>query len=322
MFGLFKKRPTRVMDQAIKAIYGDNPPRKSADVARAVRLAADDLLCGTTDQDRLVCLAKELDAGPIPYSTHDLAVSIALRIFKDADAGARDGLFAAQLTARLVSLEWAKEGKLAPALLAAFENTLYKLYRPGVSDHSQSEDMSAERLGEKFAELLNPTTMLATVQEWYPSAGPKAFVAVASLRIAGFRIGANQRTIVDSVDPRGLAEVHHSLIGMLVDKSMAHDDPAFGPYERVSEIMKLAVRLTEVFYANASSKPPKPIPHWFVGKEVCAFLQNGGGIANPEEIMTFAEFLSESMRATKQLLDELLDAGVRIVPGKSQSPGN
>ena len=30
--------------------------------------------------------------------------------------------------------------------------------------------------------------------------------------------------------------------------------------------------------------------------------------------MTFAEFLSESMRATKKLLDELLDAGIQIVP--------
>ncbi len=179
---------------------------------------------------------------------------------------------------------------------------------------SKRESVTADWLGDKFAEMLSPSAILATVQEWHPSAGPRAFVAVASLRVAGFRIGANQQSIVGRVDARALAEVHHSMIGALIDKSMSHDDPAFRPYERGSEIMKLAGTLTEVFYANTSSKPPRPIPHWFVGKEVCAFLQNGLGVPNPEEIMTFAEFLSESMGATKKLLDELLDAGIQIAP--------
>jgi hypothetical protein len=179
---------------------------------------------------------------------------------------------------------------------------------------SKRESVTAEWLGEKFAELLSPSAILATVQEWHPSAGPRAFVAVASLRVAGFRIGSNQQSIVRKVDSRPLAEVHHSMIGALIDKSLPHDDPDFRPNERASEIMKLAGILTDVFYANASSKPPQPIPHWFAGKEVCAFLQNGGGVPNPEEIMIFAEFLSESMGATKSLLDELLDARIKIVP--------
>ena len=69
MFVLFKKRSTSAMDELIKAVYGDKPPRKSVDVAQAVRLAAEDLLCGTTDQDRLMSLAKELYAGPSPTPT-------------------------------------------------------------------------------------------------------------------------------------------------------------------------------------------------------------------------------------------------------------
>lgn len=171
MFGFFKKRPANLMDQAIKAIYGEKPPRKSADVARAVRLAADDLLCTTTHPERLERLATELNASPIPYSTHDLAVSVALRIFKDADEAARAGLFTAQLKARLTALEWAKQGKLAPALLGAFEHTLYELYKPGVSDQPQKEVVSGDWLGEQFAEVLSPASMLATVQDWHPSAG-------------------------------------------------------------------------------------------------------------------------------------------------------
>jgi hypothetical protein len=210
MFGLFKKRPTSLMDRTIKAIYGDKPPRKSADVAQAVRLAADNLLCGTTDLDRLTSLAKELDASPIPYSTHDLAVSVALRTFKDADAAAREGLFTAQLTARLAALEWAKEGKVAPALLGAFEQTLYELYKPRANDQPQREVVRADSLGEQFAELLNPARMLKTVQEWYPSAGPNAFVAVASLRAAGFRIGASQQSIVSRHCGRPAASPDHS----------------------------------------------------------------------------------------------------------------
>jgi len=322
MFSFFKRRHPTLMDQTIKAIYGEKPPRKSANVAHAVKLAAGDLLCGTTNAERLAGLATELDAGPMPYSTHDLAVSIALRIFMDADEATRPALFNAQLHARLAALDWAKQGQLAPALLQAFEHTLYERYKPGMSDQPPNEVVSADWLGEQFAALLNPASMLAIVQERYPSADTKVFVAVASLRVAGFRIGSNQRSIVEKVDRSALAEVHHSLIGALVDKSISHDNPAFKPYERVAEIMKLTGMLTDLFYANASSKPPQPIPHWFVGKEACMFLQNGAGVPNPEEIMLFAEFLSNSMGATKNLFDELLDVGVSIRATASSSKGD
>jgi hypothetical protein len=35
LFGIFKKKPT-AMDGMIRAIYGDNPPAKSADLKRDV----------------------------------------------------------------------------------------------------------------------------------------------------------------------------------------------------------------------------------------------------------------------------------------------
>lgn len=172
MFRLFKKRSTSAMDQFIKVMYRDEPPRKSADVAEAVRLAADDLLCGTTDRDRLVSLAKELDAGPIPYSTHELAVSVALRIFKGAGAALREGLFTAQLTARLAALQWAKEGKVVPALLGAFEQTLYKLYKPGVNDQPQREVRAAwrrVRQGAKSYDCQDACDRARRVPSWFES---------------------------------------------------------------------------------------------------------------------------------------------------------
>jgi hypothetical protein len=139
MFGfLKKKRQPTLMDQFIKSVYGDNPPAKSADVDEAVRLAANELLQGAVSPASLAPLARQLADSPIPYSTHDLAVSVALRIFKDADEHARQGLFTAQLMARLTALQWAKEGKLVPALLGAFEQTLYELYKPSASEQRRS----------------------------------------------------------------------------------------------------------------------------------------------------------------------------------------
>jgi hypothetical protein len=134
IFGLFRTRTTSVLDQYIKIVYGDNPLRTPPDVVKAVQLAGDTLLRGTTDSERLMALAKELAAGPMPYSTHSLAVSVALNIFKVTPVSARKDLFLAQLSARMTVLDWANEGKVPTMLLATFEHTLYKLYKPGIID--------------------------------------------------------------------------------------------------------------------------------------------------------------------------------------------
>lgn len=185
----------------------------------------------------------------------------------------------------------------------------------------ERESVDASWLGEKIAEMFDASSMLELVRKWHGllSDDPRAFVAVASLRVAGFRIGSNQQSIVSRADPRAIAEVHHSFIGALIDKSIPHDSPSFRPYDRLADIMKLAGTLTDAFYANADSKPPLPIPHWFSGKEICMFLQSGNGAPNPEEVMRYADFLSESMRGTKKVLDELLDANVLIVQSQPKA---
>ena len=185
----------------------------------------------------------------------------------------------------------------------------------------EREVVNASWLGEQIAKILDPTSMLLLVQKWHDlsSDDPRAFVAVASLRVAGFRIGSNQQSVVSRVNRDAIAEVHHSLIGALVDASKSHSSSSFRPYDCLSEIMKLVGTLTAAFYANAHSKPPLPIPHWFAGREACLFLQNGLGTPNPEEVMTYADYLSESMRGTKKVLDELLDANVLIVQSQSKA---
>jgi hypothetical protein len=92
MFGWLSKKRTSssTMDELIRTIYGDRPPKKSADVRQAAVLAADVLLGGTFDRLAVVRIANELNNGPMPYSTHDLAVSVALNQFKSVPSENRD----------------------------------------------------------------------------------------------------------------------------------------------------------------------------------------------------------------------------------------
>ena len=114
------------MDALINTIYGDPPPAKRANVSEAIELASM-LLMNQVSNDKISGLAQELYQGPMPYSTHDLALSVALHFFKDTEYA--DQLRSAQLMARLLTLEWLQEGKVAPLLMKSFEETLYKMYK-------------------------------------------------------------------------------------------------------------------------------------------------------------------------------------------------
>ena len=128
MFGLFgKKKPETAMDVFIKTLYGDPPPPKRANLQEAIRLADENLLMGLVPNEQISSIAAQLNNGPIPYSTHDLAVSVALNFFKRAELN--QILSSAQLMARLSVMEWLSENKLAPLLVQSFEDTLYKLYK-------------------------------------------------------------------------------------------------------------------------------------------------------------------------------------------------
>ncbi|MFM6990145.1 MAG: hypothetical protein ACKOWD_02430 [Rhodoferax sp.] len=130
LFDLFgtKKKPETAMDVFIKAMYGDPPPPKRAKLSEAVDLA-NDLLMGEVAEREIVTLATQLNSGPIPYSTHDLALSVALNFFKDPSRISKLGT--AQLMARMSMIEWLQEKKVAPLLVQSVEDTLYKLYKPG-----------------------------------------------------------------------------------------------------------------------------------------------------------------------------------------------
>ena len=94
----------------------------------AVELAQKQLLMGLISPDEVMSVAIDLNDGPIPYSTHDLALSVALNLFKRPELV--QSLSEAQMVARLQMVEWLQEGLVAPMIAKSFEDTLYKLYLP------------------------------------------------------------------------------------------------------------------------------------------------------------------------------------------------
>lgn len=129
MFGFFskKKKPKNALDEFIFAVYGNPPPEKRARVGQAVQIA-NELLLGLIDEKEVSQKAIELNDGPIPYSTHDLGLSVAFGFLKNPENSSR--FFEAQLLFRMRMVEWMQEGLVAPPLAQSFENVLYKIYKP------------------------------------------------------------------------------------------------------------------------------------------------------------------------------------------------
>jgi hypothetical protein len=134
MFGLFKRKPSTAMDALIRAVYGPNPPRKSADLERSVTIAHEDVLFERVSLAEVRRVAEDLFRGPMPYSTHDLAVSTALAFFKAPEFVPL--LTECQIPARLRVVNWAKDGKVIRPLAKSFEAVLYRVYKPVPPDVS------------------------------------------------------------------------------------------------------------------------------------------------------------------------------------------
>ena len=127
MFGFSKKKkPANALDAFIFAVYGNPPPPKRADVEQSASLA-NELLMGIVEQQEVRRHAIALDEGPIPYSTHDLALSVALNFFKQPEYIPQ--LFTAQLLARMKALQWYQDGLVVQPLVKSFEEVLYTRYK-------------------------------------------------------------------------------------------------------------------------------------------------------------------------------------------------
>lgn len=129
MFGPFKKKkPKTTMDMLILQMYGSLDHKKTADIQLACQIAYRNLLCECIAEDSIRKKADELFAGPIPYSTNDLALSVAMAFFRSDEHSHL--LEEAQLVARMQLIDWVEEGTVAKPLAMVFENTLYCRFNP------------------------------------------------------------------------------------------------------------------------------------------------------------------------------------------------
>ncbi len=128
MFGWGSKKP-KLMDEYVRLVYGANPPKRRADVNSAVALACTSLLGDLVGSEEVQEVAAALYSGPIPYSTHDLALAAALNLYKSASLGRLEALSSVQLLARMEMLDWLKAGFVAPVFAKTFEDNLYHIFK-------------------------------------------------------------------------------------------------------------------------------------------------------------------------------------------------
>jgi hypothetical protein len=132
VFGFTKKKekPSSLMDEYIRLVYGSPPPpQRRANLQQAIECASKDLLAHAVPVAEVTEVATSLYSGPIPYSTHDLAVAAATSLFMKSDGNRRAKLAEIQLLSRMAVLDWITERKVAPLVAKAFEDTLYKMYK-------------------------------------------------------------------------------------------------------------------------------------------------------------------------------------------------
>ena len=211
MFGLFrKKKPETALDVFIHTVYGNPPPRKTAKLEASIQLALEELLCGLVSEQDVTRVATELNSGPIPYSTHDLAVSVALAFFKQPER--IDHLFDAQLLARLKVSEWTGQKKVVAPLAESFENVLYRLYRHTVSE-SQETTLS-----------LADTELFDTLLKWRREVCMEQGVpAYTVFHDAAFRAVVKQRptSIAELIQVHGVGDAKANQYGAAIMKILA-----------------------------------------------------------------------------------------------------
>ena len=131
MFGFFRKKSEaeKTTELGILLVYGKSPPKKRANVLQAIVLA-NELLMGVIEEKELAKTAFSLNDCPTPFSTHELAISVAFKFFKKQENILQ--LDAAHCFARLVILEWYREGLVVSTYVRMFEDFLSPLYDVGL----------------------------------------------------------------------------------------------------------------------------------------------------------------------------------------------
>jgi hypothetical protein len=129
VFGFFtKKKPVDPLEEFIFVVYGNPPPPKTADLEEAINIATDEILMGVVKRQEVQREGEVLYSIPVPYSTHDLALSIATGFF--AQSRYIQSLRDFHVIALIQAIQWAQEGLVVPVWVDKFAEVLSKLYEP------------------------------------------------------------------------------------------------------------------------------------------------------------------------------------------------
>ena len=180
----------------------------------------------------------------------------------------------------------------------------------------QREIVTADWMGEKLAEMFDPTDLLPLVRGWHnaPTADPKPFLALASLRLLGFYLGATQESVRTRIDAKVMQKIQLIFCGEMIMRYVQSQESESKPDTLLTMLLDLNKKMTEAFYANRNADPKTGLhPVWYAGKEACSFLQGDTAASNPEDVRILAEYLHNTIIGTKDLFDNLLKANVAFV---------
>jgi hypothetical protein len=175
------------------------------------------------------------------------------------------------------------------------------------------ELVSADWMGEKLAEMFDPTPTLNVVIEAHPSSSSSdaPFLALGALRLVGFQLGAMQKSVVSRIEQPVMERIQLSYVGEIVKRYVDSRSCRCDPRELIHQLLPMGRRVYDAFMDNRDRASSAGLhPAWFAAKEVCIFLSGGPEHLNPGEIMNYSEFLHDTIVETKKLFDELLDARV------------
>ncbi|NSM11288.1 hypothetical protein G5C01_07990 [Moraxella bovoculi] len=153
MFGWFKKKkPKTAFDVFVEAIYGENPPKLSANFEQSAKTAYSVLLNGKAELKVVRAECAELYSSGIPYNTYDLALSTALKFYMNFKEEYNLD-FTDQLQARMAMLEWIQEKKCNPIIANTFEDKLYNIYKEPL--YKPSNEPKKQTPKEIFDDIIN-----------------------------------------------------------------------------------------------------------------------------------------------------------------------
>lgn len=292
IFDIFKKVKPSVMDAVVASVYGNKPRGKQANLLEASHIACVKLLFEIVKYSDVHALAKKLFDGPMPYSTHDLAVSTSLGFFKNPELF--DGLKEAQIVARLQVAEWCREGIVVVPLAQAFEDVLYKLYKPILSAVAEKKNADPVQVGAESKTLLemmkeaNRGTTAEAAAEVVSSAMTWQCSVLSSSRLGPDYCAKSDQDEIEKAFLFGLTIMASEVYDILDDENLLLLADVTGMHYAIDDDDEISSRIDEMWEAAKSHEDA-------FNKGYAVFLNYLTSGKNDDEKDALADLINENV---------------------------